>query len=261
MIRKKMRKSTVAVLAAFGVLALISVFLVGIGRLAFSRMASGDVDMVRVKDFDHGSFDFGNRITTEFDVEGFNGITFVGTWKVDLEQGDEWKVELTYPEFMEDDLSVKINEDQLILDPGSMNNRGWGWNWWGNNNNNRRLSARIVMPRLSELNIAGASNLDMHGFAGEELFITISGAGNVEGYNGKYSELFLTMSGAGNVEMRDMEFRNARVILSGAGNVELGMDGGELTGNLSGFGNIEYYGHVSDERVHVSGFGKVRRRN
>ena len=34
-----------------------------------------------------------------------------------------------------------------------------------------------------------------------------------------------------------------------------------VTGNLSGFGNIEYTGEVKDQRVHVSGFGRVRRKD
>lgn len=250
--RRKMRKSNIALLSALGVLALIVVVCVGLGRIAVSRMMSGEGERIAV--------DFSNKMSMNFDVEDFRGITLMGAWEVDMEQGEDWEVELTFPKDLEDYLEVETRGDQLILNPGSRGRHTWGWKWWGQKQN-MRLSARITMPELQELNIAGASDVDMSGFDGNHLTITISGAGNIEGNDGRYDDLTLTMSGAGNVDFRDMEFKDAQVILTGAGNVELGMDGGVLSGNLSGFGNIEYYGSVRDERVHVSGFGKVRRRD
>ena len=250
---QKMRKSSVAVLWALGVLALVVVLLVGLGRFAITRMTSGNTDNLR-------PVDFSNRVTTNFDVKDFKNVTFIGSWKVDMKRGDNWQVELTYPKGIEDDLKVTIQGEEMVLDPGSRsrNNWNWNWNWWGGGDRGEKvLRARIVMPELQDLTISGASDMDLSGFNGDNLRVTISGAGNIEADEGHYNNLDLTMSGAGNVELRDMKFVNARVLLSGAGNVELGMDGGVLSGNLSGFGNIEYYGPVSDQRVHISGFGKV----
>lgn len=249
---KKMRKSSVAILSAVGVLALIVVILVGLGRFAVSRMTAGNATDVK-------SVDFSDRVTTNFDVKDFHSLTFIGSWKVDLKQGDDWRVELTYPRGIEQDLKVTVKDGQLIIDPGSRSRHSWNWNWWGGGSQDKVFRARIVMPELEELTIAGASDLHLSGLTGENLRVTISGAANIEADEGHYNNLDLTMSGAGNVELRDMKFVNARVTLSGAGNVEIGMDGGVLSGNLSGFGNIEYYGPVSDERVNVSGFGKVHR--
>jgi len=250
---KKMRKSNVAILSALGVLALIIVVLVGLGRFAVSHMTAGNATDVK-------SLDFNDRVTTDFDVKDFRSLTFIGSWKVDLKQGDDWHVELTYPRGIEQDLKVTVKDGQLIIDPGSRSRHSWNWNLWGGGSQDKAFRARIVMPKLEELTIAGAS--DMHlaaGFTGDNLRVTISGAANIEADEGHYNVLDFTMSGAGNVELRDMKFVDARVTLSGAGNVEVGMDGGVLSGNLSGFGNIEYYGSVRDERVNVSGFGKVHR--
>ena len=251
---KKMRKSSVAILAALGVLALIVVVLVGLGRLAVSHMASnGSANVAQV--------DFSDKVTTDFDVKDFKDVTFIGSWKVDLKQGDKYQVELTYPKGIESDMKVTIQDGELILDPGSRTRHSWNWNWWGGGHKDTALRARIVMPDLRELTVSGTSDMDLAGFSGDRLRITISGAANIKGNGGHYSNLDLTMSGAGNVEMRDMKFVDARVLLSGAGNVEVGMDGGVLSGNLSGFGNIEYYGPVSDQRIHISGFGKVTRKD
>lgn len=249
---KKMRTSSVAILSALGVLALIVVVLVGLGRYAVSHITSGNATNV-------GSIDFDDRVTTNFDVKDFRSLTFIGSWKVDLKHGDDWQVELTYPRGIERDLKVTVRDEQLIIDPGSRSRHSWNWKLWGGGSQDKAFRARIVMPELEELTIAGASDIDLSEFEGDNLRVTISGAANIEADEGHYNELDLTMSGAGNVELRDMKFVNARVTLSGAGNVEVGMDGGVLSGNLSGFGNIEYYGPISDERVNISGFGKVHR--
>jgi len=251
---KTKRKSNVVLGLAVGFLAVVVVVLVGIGRIAFSHMDTAVAS-------DIPAIDFSNTATQNFPLENFRSISFIGSWEVDLEQGDNWQVELTYPRALERSIRVALEGDKLVLDPGSKGRHRWNWNWWGGGKNQQRFTARIVMPELEAIEISGASDMDLSGFEGDKLDITISGAGNIEGDDGYYKELTLIMSGAGNVEMRDMTFVDAQVVLSGAGNVELGMDGGVLSGNLSGFGNIEYYGTVSDETVRISGFGKVRQRD
>jgi hypothetical protein len=249
--QNKMRKSQMVMLSALGVMAFIVVALVGVGRMAVSSMDSARTDQAR-------PIDYSNRTEKIFDIKDFDSIRLNGTWKVKLEQGDDWRVELDYPKDMEQELMVSVENGRLILDPGQWGAPRWDWKWW-NGGQHKGYSARIVMPRLESVEISGATNLDFYGFNGKRLDIIISGAGNLDGERGRYEDLSLTMSGAGNVDLRDMLFTDARINLSGAGNVNLGMDGGTLSGNLSGFGNIEYYGSVKDERVNISGFGKVHR--
>ena len=254
--QNKMRKSEKVMLSGLGVMALIVVSLVVVARITVSTM---DVDTSK-KAADVKQIDYGDVVERNFDIRDFDSIKFLGTWKVKLERGDKWQVELRYPRDMEDQLQVKLENGRLILDPGQWNNHQWTWNWnWWKGGHKNTLRARIIMPDLKSLDISGATDLDFNGFEGDHLNISISGAGNVEGRDGRYRDLDLNMSGAGNVDMRDVIFVDARVNMSGAGNVNLGMDGGILSGNLSGFGNIEYYGSVSDEHVNVSGFGKVHR--
>ena len=246
---QKMRKSSMAILSALGVLALIVVVLVGLGRTAITRISSNTQDLKSV--------DFSNKVTTKFNVKDFQNLTFIGTWKVDLKQGKDWQVELTYPKDIEGDLKVTSRNNELILNPHV---RTVHWGLWGGGHD-RNLQARIVMPNLQALNITGASDMHLTGFRGDNLNVTVSGASNIEGNGGHYNNLNLTLSGAGKVDLRDMKFVNARLILSGAGSVDLGMDGGVLSGNLSGFGHITYYGSISDNRLNISGFGKVTRKD
>lgn len=247
----KMRKSEKVMLSALGVVALIVVSLVAIARIAISKVDTG----TEVKAGVTKHINYGDMVEKNFDARDFDSIRFLGTWKVQLDQGDAWRVELQYPRNMEDELEVSVKNGRLILNPGQWD-KHWNWNWW-KGGQGESLKARIVMPDLKSLDISGATDLNFTGFEGDYLNIAISGAGNVEGNDGRFEKLNLNMSGAGNVDMRDITFVDANVNMSGAGNVNLGMNGGVLSGNLSGFGNIEYYGSISDERVNVSGFGKV----
>lgn len=252
----RMRRSQVVMLWALSVMALVVIMLVGVGRAAVSS-----TDRVKTDQTSH--IDFSSRTDKDVNVRDFDSIRLIGRWKVTLEQGDDWHVKLDYPRNMGKSLSVSVEDGCLVLDPGEWD-VNWTWNWWkygGKNSGRKVYSARIMMPHLKSLQISGSSNLDLHGFTGDQLAITVSGAGNLEGEGGRYNNLSLTMSGVGNVDLRDMVFTDALVNLSGAGNVKLGMDGGILSGNLSGFGNVDYYGPVKDERVNISGFGGVHQRH
>lgn len=254
MSQHEMRKSQMMMISALGVLALVTVMLVGVARVAVSSMDSGTGNGA-AQQASHTDYSIASG--KDLDIRGFDSIRFMGSWKVRLEQGDDWRVELDYPRDMEKELKVSVEDGRLVLDPGDWNTTV-NWNWW-KGGKNKGYRARIVMPALKSLEISGATNMDLSGFTGKKLDIVISGAGNLEGDGGSYDNLSLTMSGAGNVDMRHMIFTDAQVNLSGAGNVRLGMNGGVLSGNLSGFGNIEYFGTVKDEHVNVSGFGKVHR--
>lgn len=248
MYKKNMKPSQIALLAALGVSALFVISLVGLSRTAISHIETGQRD-------EQGRVDYGDTTSSKPELQGFQGITLEGTWEVELTQGDRWEVELTYPEALEDVIDVKIKNGSLILDSGNWHLRDWGW--LSGKEHKPVPAARIIMPNLRAVNIKGATDFYFSGFQGEHLDITVSGAGNLEGEKGSYEKLTLKMSGAGNVEIDDIKFVNAEVRISGAGNVELTMDGGVLSGDLSGFGNITYYGTIKAERINVSGFGNV----
>ena len=247
--KNSMKKSQIAMLSALGVSALIVIALVGLGRGAITHIESGEVD-------ERKDVDFNDMAKGNFELEDFRSVTFQGAWEVNLIQGDNWQVELSYPEDMKDEIKVAVEENRLVLDSGNWYLRDW--DWWGDKDTH--MTARIIMPELHTIEITGTTKLDFSGFEGDHLSITISGAGHVEGEDGRYEELTVTMSGAGHVDMRDVLVVDAEMIISGAGKVSLSMDGGVLSGNLSGFGKIDYYGSVRDERIHISGFGSVERK-
>lgn len=246
--RKNMRPSQIALLSALGISALFVIILVGLSRNAISHVETSERDEQR-------KVDYSDRTSSKPELKEFRSVTLEGTWEVELNQGDRWEVELSYPEDLEGEIEVKMENDSLILGSGNWHLRDWSW--LTGDKDKSIPTAHIIMPELNAVDIKGTTDFAFSGFEGEHLDITISGAGNVEGEKGNYEKLTLTMSGAGNVEVGDVKFINAEVNISGAGNVELTMDGGVLSGNLSGFGNVSYSGIITAERINVSGFGNV----
>ena len=193
--------------------------------------------------------DPGETTTASPDLSGFTRIEINGSWSVAATRGDEWHVELSYPENLVGEVDVSVRGERLSLDGAGMRS------FFGRSD--ARFSADIVMPALVELAAAGSSRVTLTGFEGQQLTIDAAGANQITGEEGRYSELELSVAGANDLQLAGFAFTDAEVELAGASNLTLTMDGGELTGDLAGAGKIEYFGTVSREAVDVAGFGSV----
>jgi hypothetical protein len=253
-----MRNSQIVMLSALGVVLLVVVVTVVGIRMALFSLAEGDIDF---SDYEENAFNEpfepDDAVELPTGLTGFRRIQIRDAWSVEIVQGPDWNVEFQVPEGRRDQLNVGVDSDRLVL---AMSGNGFGGRGWfgGNRGQNR---ARITMPDLVGVEIEGAGQVELSGFQGQELRLFIAGAGSIEGTQSRYEELEITISGAGNIQLDEVPVTTANVVLSGAGNVELLMNGGELSGNLSGFGNLEYAGTVSAETVEVSGFARVHPAN
>lgn len=236
-----MRTSQIAMLAAGGVLVGGVLVLAVAGRLGAGPVEPGE------------RRELGERVSRELALERFSSVVVSGSWSVQVEQGPAFSVTLSHPEGVQESLVADVRGEQLVL--ASEDAAGPGWSWFGGQDLN--LEARVVVPSLENIAIDGAGEVVLRGLSGERLAIAVAGAANVEGSGGRYDALDLDVSGAGRVELAGMEFRDANIDLSGAANVTLTMAGGVLSGSLSGVGRVEYFGTVQNERIVVSGFGRV----
>ena len=193
--------------------------------------------------------DPGELTMVRHELSGFDGISIEGSWTAVVRRGDEWRVDLTYPENDVGAIDVSVRGERLRLGgarPGSLFKRTGG-----------RLTADIEMPALATLEAAGENRLTISGFEGERLTIEGAGVTNLTGEGCRYDELELSLAGAGNAQLEGIVVTDADVEVAGATSVSLTMDGGELTGALAGAGKIEYFGTVSREAVDVAGFGRI----
>lgn len=251
-----MRKSQIAVLSVIAAVALVIVGAIVAARIIVAQIGAGDFDEsprseARVADRSGGADDL--------DLTGFDRIDARGVWEVSVRQGADWDVSLRYSDEIADELHVRVEDDRLVL--GYDEHEGFSW-WRGLDfDNHEQVVATITMPTLEAVDLSGAAEIDFSGFSGEQLTITASGAADITGDEGSYEELVLVVSGAGDVDLSDLPVDDARVVLSGAGDVTLNMNGGTLTGTVSGMGDVKYRGTVSNENVVVSGFSSVEPSN
>ena len=231
-----MKRSQIALLSLGGVLALVVIASVVSARIALSHGASEPMDA--------------ETIAGGAGLRGFHGVEVAGKWQVKLSRGDDWRVDLSYPEVLENRVKVHVLGDWLRLELES----GSSWNEAG-----LPVSADIVMPELEEVDVRGAAMLEVSGFQGRRLEIDIAGAARLEGRDGRYDELELSVAGASDVDLRGITVTDADVDLAGASKVTLTMGGGTLSGSMAGAGSIEYFGSVATESIRVAGVARVRR--
>ena len=235
-----MKPSKIALLSLIGVVVAAIVAAVVAARLT---LVGGGPVRVQI-DAEAGEV---TRVSRE--LSGFSEIDIEGNWNVTITRGDDWQVELSSSDNDLDAMEVSVRGERLSLgvaDPGSFFGGSTG-----------TFSADIVMPGLTELNAAGASQMRLTGFNGERLSIDVAGANRVIGNDGRYDELDLSLAGAGDVALEGFVFTDAHVNLAGASSLRLTMDGGELTGAVAGASAIRYSGTVSRQAIDVAGFSIV----
>ena len=231
-----MRKSQKTLLTSGGVIAGAILLVAVLVRIALSQ-----VEPVKT--------DFQSMVMDSADLVGFDRVRVDGAWKVKLVQGDDWEVEVNPNDDQLDNLEVSVRNEQLNLRQRS------SFKWWGNDSS--ELEARIQMPALKHLRLTGAVEAEMSGFEGQQLDIKTAGAIDLEGEQGRYEKLVVEGAGAIDLDFRDTLVTDASVDLAGASQLILTMNGGALTGSISGAGSIDYYGTVSMQEIKISGAGEV----
>jgi hypothetical protein len=232
-----MRPSQIALLAAIGIV--IAVLLATAAFVALGTRVVADAELS------------GARSTRSPSLDGFTGVSVQGQWDLRVERAETYSVELSYPTALENRVSAEVSGGRLVIGEQILDGV------WTRSDGNARMTARITMPALAEISLAGTSKVVFSGFEGDTLDVHAAGTSNVEGSASRYDDLELQMSGMGEMDLRDVRVTNARVIVSGMTDVKLNLGGGALTGNVSGMGSLRYYGTVSAETVTKSGLYNI----
>jgi hypothetical protein len=123
------------------------------------------------------------------------------------------------------------------------------------------MRAFVTTPRLEKLESSGALELRLYGCRLDRFDLYSSGALSLAAEDTIIERLALQVSGAADVELGDTPIGSADVRLSGAGRAALLMNGGDLTGHLSGATRLVYYGTVRSEDVATSGLSSYEKRS
>lgn len=186
------------------------------------------------------------KIITE---NNFSGISCNGSWHITVKQGDEYEIRIFAPEKLFDKLSVSKAGQILEFDLPVFALR-----------KNPNIEARIIMPQLKTIKARGLSQIGLEGFNMQTQILDITGENKIQGKNNHIDDLILNCSGMSIINFRESKINNATLNVTGGNTVELYMNGGVLTGDISGTSNIIYYGNVQSQTIAVTGFSTVTKK-
>ena len=186
----------------------------------------------------------GDLETRSFDLDGFDAIDLNGSLDVRVTFGSDTSVEVTIDDNLFDNLVLEVRGSTLVVD------------WDEQCKTHRKSRIDLVLPRLEEIELSGAGNVDIEDFRGDRFEFTLNGAGDLD-MSGEVDELEISISGAGDVDTRELDARSAKVRISGAGDADVRASE-RFRGSISGVGDITYYGDPEDVDKSVSGIGRIR---
>jgi len=209
----------------------------------------------------------GNRVTVEKDLSGFSKIQASSAFQVGITQSEDYSVVITVDEKVEPYLDVTVQGDTLriAVRPG-LTLAGAAF----------PLNAKVSMPRLTGLDLSGASRATVSGFKSEDsLDAVLSGASGLDGQmetgdvrlgasgasritlSGKGQKMALELSGASQGNLQDFLVTDAAVELSGASRATVNATG-KLDADVSGASALRYMGNPTMGSVKSSGASTIQ---
>ncbi len=178
-------------------------------------------------------------------IQDIQDIQINGRWLIELKQNEEWTVEISYPEGTEHLLHYRQRNKhfELEYDPGF--------------GSSKFAVGVISVPTLQALDLTGKNTVNINNFEGERIDLSITGNTVIKGKGGRFDTLVLSALGKSYVDLESVSTKNAYVNNSGKSKTILSMDGGKLSGSLTGASTLDYYGTALENSVKVTGMARV----
>ena len=220
------------------------------------------------------SLEAGEGYTTvnRFKGKRISGLDVSGIWEIQLSQGKQTGVKLTFPERFKKQLEVSLDGEKLNI----------GFHGEVHLKSGEKLKAVVVCSSLQKIELSGACRLEGKGrFSGREMQFELTGAAKVQmndevivsgklktdlsgvsfdmelsgtskiELSGKARQGKIEASGVSKCDLSDFQVVKVEVDISGVTNVQLNVS--ELiTGEVSGASKVKYTGAASAQ-VDVSG--------
>ena len=230
----------------------------------------------------------GNVVTKEMDFSDFSNVEVGHAFKVEITRSDSYRVTITASKKLFDHINAVQSGNTLKISLKPLHFRF---------QLRPTLEARIAMPTLNrlrldgavkgivggfssqgdfDLNLSGASRLDINMEAGEAKFeesgasrlsgnlklgdaeFTLSGASRAA-LNGSANNVILSAWGASKLDLADFVLNDASVHLKGASQVAINVNG-KLDLDLSGASRLNYIGNPTLCDINISGASRLSHR-
>ncbi len=188
----------------------------------------------------------GNVISEKREVTDFKQIDVGGNFQVEITAQKEFSVEVQADDNLLPLITTEVRGGVLRIET------------------EKRISTRnpiivrISAPDIEDLDVSGASKVNLTNLANESLQIHTSGASKVK-VEGTTANLEIKVSGASKVEAENLKAENVSVDASGASNVSVSVSN-DLKVDASGASNISYSGTPTNLEKKTSGASNVKQR-
>ncbi|MBL7870453.1 MAG: PspC domain-containing protein [Cyclobacteriaceae bacterium] len=174
------------------------------------------------------------RLRDQYGLRDFNKLELSGLFDVQIEQGNDYAVEMDGDEKQKKRYDIYKSGDLLVIDFDDDRDSFWDKAIF----DNEKVKIKITMPGLQKLKARGAGNLSFNGFDEHDLDIELLGA----------------VSGQGNINAN-----NLTVELKGVSNLELKGSGHFLDAKAVGASSLRAYGYrVIDAVVDAIGASSIK---
>ena len=207
----------------------------------------------------------GNLTTEILSISNFTEIDLANSSQVYIQQGSEFKVEITASDNIIDKIKVQKKGDALEIKQKN-----------GTCIKNSDVFLKVTMPQIEGLFVSGSGKIVVEdAFEGSNLDIDVSGSGNIVfeettfskieidisgsgrvGFGtGKADKLDVDISGSGSCNAEFLEVQKLDVRISGSGKLDVWVIE-EIDAKISGSGSVRYKGDPKVDKD-ISGSGKV----
>ena len=184
----------------------------------------------------------GKLVTEEFNFTGFTKVDVGSAFVVDIVQAESYRVSITADDNLFDYIQVSQQGTTLKigLKPASYTAT--------------TTKAEITMPQLRGLELSGATRGTASGFSStENLDIEVSGASSLELEQMSAGDVDFDISGASKVS-GDLTASDVELDVSGASTAQLEGSASDMTAGISGASHVKFAGFpVNNADVNLSG--------
>lgn len=226
-----------------------------LGLLVFVIAVIGSVALVWAvtgKAFSFPSFSFGVQINgsgnvavEKREVRDFTGVDASGAMMVEITVGRDFAVELEGDDNILPLIKTEVRNGVLHIERQSRTS------FWSKN----RVTARVSLPQLDNLDVSGASSATITGVKSESLDLNASGASKIE-ISGEARTAKIDLSGASKLNGENLRIVRADVEASGASKAIVFVSE-VITADASGASKIIYLGNPTTVNKDVSGASKI----
>ncbi len=190
--------------------------------------------------------DLGDTATAQYELADFDAVRVDAPFTVTIRQGTTQSVEIEAGENVLDDITVEVQDGELLLD---LDGGLFGWNG--------DVEARITVVDLDSLDLSGASSTALPAVDVDDLIIDIDGASSIEAA-GTIDHLDLRVSGASDVDLVGTSIGSVDIDAGGASSIQFDRDVADIEGTLSGASDLSVDA-ATNVRVDTSGASNIDR--